>query len=50
MIHTIRYLALMAFLLGTASLWGQRDNVPARAKWGEQLTGRDPHYQGRCDQ
>ena len=38
MIHTIRYLALMAFLLGTASLWGQRDNVPARAKWGEQLT------------
>ena len=29
---------MTVFLLGTAALSGQRDNVPAKAKWGEELT------------
>lgn len=32
-------MVLTSFLLGAAAvLWGQRDDVPARAVWGEQLT------------
>ncbi|MCB0550660.1 MAG: hypothetical protein KDD19_24025 [Phaeodactylibacter sp.] len=38
MIHTIRYISLAGLLLWTAALAGQRDDVPARARWGEELT------------
>ena len=38
MIHTIRYTALTGLLLWTAALCAQRDDVPATARWGEELT------------
>lgn len=37
MIHTSRYMALVPLMFSVIALWGQRDDVPARASWGEEL-------------
>lgn len=38
MLRTIRYMALAGLLFWAQGLWGQRSDVPARARWGEELT------------